>query len=125
MSPPKPNQKRLPKNLSLACRPRRLPIVRQQETDDGNLRVTVHIKPYRWVQFFTGRPEAERTFALDSLGQEVYQACDGKTSVRKIIEAFARTHQISLAEAEMSVTTFLKTLVTKGLVAMTLDEESL
>lgn len=118
-----PPRKRLPRKASLACRPRKMPVVRRQEIEDGKLRITVHIKPQRWVKWFTRRSEAERTFGLDPLGREVYEACDGKTTVHKIIENFARTHQVSLAEADISVTTFLKTLVTKGLVAMTLDEE--
>jgi len=95
--------------------------VRFQETEDGGASITVRIKPPRWVTFFTARDEVERTFALDRLGYEVYQACDGKSDVRTIVRRFAKAHKLSIAEAEASVTMFLKTVVSKGLVAVAVE----
>jgi hypothetical protein len=66
----------------------------------------------------------ERSFGLDVLGREVYEACDGRTKVKEIIHGFAKTHRVSLSEAEVSVTTFLKTLMTKGLVYMAVDKNA-
>ena len=61
--------------------------------------------------------------ALDKLGTEVYNACDGKTGVRALMKRFGADHKLSLAEAEMSVTQYLKTLVSKGLIVIAIDRE--
>ena len=59
-----------------------------------------------------------RSFELDSMGREVYDACDGRRDVNSIIRQFAKAHGLGRAEAEMSVTIFLKMLIGKGLIAM-------
>jgi len=123
MSKPSRKARHFDRDYALACKPRRLPVVRTEEKEEGKLYVTVKIRPARWVKWFGGREEVDRTFALDAIGGEVYEACDGKSQVKVMVREFAKTHKVSLAEAEVSVTSFLQTLMKKGLVAMTFDEE--
>ncbi len=89
------------------------------------MRVTVRIRRAGWTRWLGGDEQIERTFALDPLGREVYDACDGRTAVRQIVRRFAAAHKVSVAEAEASVTVFLKTLMSKGLIAVEVDQEKI
>jgi len=113
------------REAAMKSRPARLPIVHREELGSGRARITVLLERPGWTRLLGGGGQYERTFGLDTFGGEVYDACDGRKRVEAIIREFAARHQISLAEAEVSVTTFLRTLMTKGLVAMKGQPEEL
>ena len=106
------------RKTALACRPVKLPIVRREELPEGKARITVMLGAPKLVRLLGGKNEVERTFGLDTLGREVYAMCAGESDVEAIIARFGRAHRLSLAEAELSVTTFMKTLMARGLVAV-------
>ncbi len=108
------------RQTALGARPVRLPPVRTEEKD-AKLYVTVRFQRPGWQRILGADVNCERTFGLDAYGRRVYDACNGERSVGTIIRNFAESTQVSLAEAEMAVTKFLKTLLTKGLVAMEMD----
>jgi hypothetical protein len=120
--------KRTPKlasrSLALSACPCQLPFIRKEPTNDGKLSITVRLTRKNWQRLLTNSDTVERTFVLDALGQEVYEACNGEKQVQVIIKKFAAVHKISYAEAEIAITTFLKTLMTKGLVAMSIERSS-
>ncbi len=60
----------------------------------------------------------EKGYALDRLGQEVWEACDGARPLERIVEDFARRHRLRFHEARVAVLTFLRTLVERRLVAL-------
>ena len=101
--------------------PLQLPTKRVEEKD-GKLYVTIEFRRPRWQQILGADEVCERTFGLDPYGREVFDACDGKTNVDKIVKRFARNHHISVAEAEVSVSTFLKTLMSRGMVGIELEK---
>ena len=116
-------KKRIGRDAAMSARPFRRKTGRRFEKN-GKRYVTVTLERPRW-QLWLGASEAcERTFGLDAYGQEVYDACDGNLSVTRIVEAFARNHSISRAEAEVAVTTFIKMLVGKGLVGIEVDKSA-
>ncbi len=108
---------------ALAGKPERLPVVRTKELPDGGLNVTVRLTPRPWLRWLETPEPVERTFTLDRLGREVYDACDGKTDAKTIIRRFAESHKVSIAEAELSVATFLKTLMSKAVIAVAIDRK--
>lgn len=114
-NPPPPAA--LDRERALNARPQPAPVVRTERTAD-KLRVTVELARPRWQQWLGAQRLCQRTFSLDAYGQEVYAACDGQCTVRSIIRDFAAHHHLAPPEAEMAVTTFLKTLMAKGLVVM-------
>ena len=115
----------LDRDAALGAKPEQAPCVRREDREHGRLTVTVMLPRAGFLKWITGSGDVERTFGLDVLGREVYEACDGRTKVKEIIRKFARTHRLSLPEAEVSVTTFLKTMMTKGLVMMAVDKKAL
>lgn len=100
-----------------------MPVVRTEERDDGGVRVTVRLTRPGWQKLFGGSAEIEKSFGLDFIGREVYEACDGKRNVEKIVRQFSKAHKINRAEAEVSVTTYLKTLMSRGMIAMVVPED--
>ncbi len=109
------------RKTALSGRPVKLPIVKREDLPEGRARITVSVSAPRLVRLLGGRGEVERTFGLDTLGREVYDMCDGRADVKAMIARFARSHKLSLPEAELSVTTFMKTLMSRGLIAVAAD----
>ena len=108
----------IPRKNAFAAVPRKLPVARTKERNNGGLTITVRFARPRWHRWVGTRTPLERTFGLDRYGRFVYDACDGSRTVRKIVQKFAHRFHMSVPEAEMAVTTFLKTLVSKGMVAL-------
>lgn len=114
----------LTRNAALDGRPHPMPVTRREEQDDGSLKIVVRLTRSRWQKWFGAPPEFDRTMWLDVLGREVYEACDGKRLVIDIVKGFADKHTVSIAESERAVTTYLKTLMGKGLIGMKLERLS-
>ena len=112
---------RLTRNAAMTARPYPMPGIKTQTEDDQSIRITIHFQRSEWQKWFGAPPEYEKQFELDSLGSEVFRACDGKTSVGKIVERFAASHGLNAAEAEMAVARYMKTLMTKRIIGMALD----
>ncbi|MEX0655239.1 MAG: PqqD family protein [Phycisphaeraceae bacterium] len=74
--------------------------------------------PLSWIFPFRD----ERTFALDTVGQEVWRACNGRRTTEQIIERFANKYNVRFHDARLAVTQFLRTLVERNLVALILPE---
>lgn len=111
----------LTRAAALEARPHATPRAQREGQNDGSMKVVVRLRSSKWQKWFGAPPEYERTYLLDALGREVYQACDGERPVREIVEGFAAEHRVSVAEAEKAVTIYLKTLIAKGLVVMEVD----
>jgi hypothetical protein len=112
----------IPRQVALSARPLQTDGVARQELPDGGIGLTTRVKRSTWMRVLGARENFERTFQLDYLGRDVYDACNGSHDVQTIVRNFALKHKISLPEAEIAVTTFLKTLMGRGLIAMALDE---
>jgi hypothetical protein len=109
------------RNAALDGVPHRLPSVRREEKN-GKLYVTVTFDRPRWQRLLGADRECERTFGLDAYGRRVYESCDGRQPVQQIVRQFAKQTNVSLPEAELAVTRFLRTLLAKGLVAIELEK---
>jgi hypothetical protein len=67
-------------------------------------------------RFFEG--PSHRQVVLDELGTDVWQMCDGETSVEGLIRALARKHKLERREVEISLTTYLQTLARRGFIGI-------
>lgn len=111
----------LTREIAMAARPYPVAGTRIEDDEDGTVRVAMHCKSTRMQRWFGAPPEYDRSYVLDLLGREVLDACTGEATVAEIAETFAQTHQVNPAEAEMAVTKYLKTLMTKGIIGMALQ----
>ena len=66
-----------------------------------------------------------RTLVLDKVGSEVWNLCDGKRRVIDIINYLVKTHKLSSYEAEVSLITYLKMLMKKGIIGMEVKKKYL
>ncbi|HLL88942.1 MAG TPA: PqqD family protein [Tepidisphaeraceae bacterium] len=104
---------------ALAAKPARMAEAEVEPKDDGGAAVRVRLRKARFLGRLIRMPEgATKTFEFDPIGRLVWDACDGKTSVRKIIRAVASHCRISEREAQVSTVAFLQMLTRKGLVAL-------
>ncbi|HAS81475.1 MAG TPA: hypothetical protein DCS43_02045 [Verrucomicrobia bacterium] len=110
-------EKKAMRRTALSGHPHCLPAVRKEEKD-GKLYVTVKYMRPRWQRLMGGAETCERTFGMDAYGRRVYELCDGRQTVESIVQRFATAVRVSLPESEMAVTKFMRTLLTKGLIAM-------
>lgn len=99
------------------------PVVRKKREND-KLHLTVEFVRPRWQQMLGAEQICERTFALDEYGQRVYEYCDGRRTVRQVVDKFAKRTKVSQPEAETAVTRFMRTLIAKGLIAMQMEKPS-
>lgn len=113
----------LTREVAFTVQPARVPAKRTKVDDKGDLHITMEYTRPKWQQRLGGGETCERTFVLDRLGREVYDWCGDERNVKQIVAEFVKEHKVSDAEAEYSVTTYLKTLLKKGLVAMVVDEK--
>ena len=63
-------------------------------------------------------PVRQKKLDLDELGASVWGMIDGKRTVGRIIEDFARAHRFQRREADMSVTLFLRQLGQRGIIGI-------
>ena len=110
----------------LALVPGRNRAIRVEQRDEG---VIIWLKiqrrwwmgpPLGWILPF----RSEKGVALDALGREVFDACDGQRCVESIIEQFAERHRLRFHEAKQSVVTFLRWLVERNIVYLARDRHS-
>jgi hypothetical protein len=120
---PTPAEMTARRHAALDGMPFRLSPIRQAEKN-GKLYVTVPFERPRWQRVLGAERECERTFGLDAYGRRVYEGCDGRRTVRQIIRQFSEQAHVSVPEAELAVTKFLRTLLAKGLVAMEMEKPS-
>jgi hypothetical protein len=103
----------------LSAKPLRLADTDPVELAAGQWRVTVPLKPTGWAARFLRVPaNVTKTFELDELGKLVWDACDGKTSVRQVIRKLAGRYHLNEREAEVATLAFLRTLMRKGLIGI-------
>ena len=60
----------------------------------------------------------EKKIQLDELGTIVWDMIDGNRSVQQIIEEFSEKYRVHLKEAEVAVTSFIKTLGKRELIGL-------
>ena len=69
---------------------------------------------FRWLL----KREREKAFELDGLGMWVWDRVDGRVTVGELVEVFAATHEVGVAEAEGRVMVFLRVLLQRNLVTL-------
>ena len=69
------------------------------------------------VGMWDKKPMVKRV-ELDEMGTFVWRRIDGARSVRQIAEELTRAYEVQPREAELSVTTFIKTIGQRGIIGL-------
>ena len=114
----------LTRTEALASIPHRSPSATWEILEDGDIVIEypLNIKPF-FLQlanrFNKGQEQIPtKKLQLDSTGSRVWQMFDGVKEVKTIIGEVADQTGLSLHEAEISVTTFLRQLGQRGLILL-------
>jgi hypothetical protein len=111
---------------ALACAPVINAEVAVEQLESGDLLLTYPVVLRPWLERLfrrLGRGQRQhqllrRKVQLDALGTQVWELIDGRRSVGEIVTAFGEAHKLPHREAELSVTTCLRMLGKRGLVAV-------
>ncbi|HUV04415.1 MAG TPA: PqqD family protein [Armatimonadota bacterium] len=102
----------LTRDQALRTRPFRNPAVEWERGDEGEIRLLI---PRR--KDLVGRALARafraaehREIALDDVGSDIWELCDGEHSLEAIVYAVSKKYKMTRRECEASVSAFLKTL---------------
>ncbi len=125
MTSQKTKQKlQISKTEALLCAPFHNEIARWEEQDNGDILIEypLPIKPFlkSILQRFSNKPIPTPTkkLQLDAMGSIVWKMIDGEKNTKTIIKDFAKQYNITLQEAELSVTTFIRELGKRGLIGI-------
>ena len=67
----------------------------------------------------------QKTLVLDEIGSQVWNMCDGRTTVEAQIRKLSEVHKLNIKEAEISLLAYLKKLGQKGLVGFVVAKDDL
>lgn len=109
----------------LSSRPARNEALEWEKTDDDEVQVMV-TRQETWRVRLLSKVfyiPKKRKITLDEVGSEVWQMCNGRTTVAQMIEALSDKYQLNRKEAEVSLLAYLKTLAQKRFVGFLIDGE--
>jgi hypothetical protein len=116
----------LDRRQAFDARPVQNPDLRWERDEEGRISLWVPRRESFWLKILgklfylpPGRP-----VELDTLGTFVYDQCDGTHSIRDILQMLVARHDLGRREAEVALTTYLRTLMQRGIVGMMVPEES-
>ena len=124
--PPKPTPSRArPKQgLGLAQTLAAVPVVNRAVRQETRGEALVLFVPLRRRWWMAGPVSwwlplrRERGVALDRLGREVWDLCDGRRDLEAVVDRFAQRHRLGFHEARLTVMQFLKMLVERKLLVL-------
>jgi len=117
-------RKPLDRERSLSARPfldRRVSVDRDA---DGNIVLHVPRRDTALVRMVARvfKMQPYRQVALDELGSFVIELCDGRHSVREIVDKLAKEYKLNRREAEVSTAAFLRSLAGRSIVGLLIEE---
>ncbi len=114
-----PDPVRLTRDQSRRSKPIAHEYIRRKELTNGKVRLTFLVPSRGVAKLLLRLPEkVEKTIELDAIGVEIFDLCDGETTVDQIVGKYSKTYKVDRHEAEIAVTTFMRTLVQRGLITM-------
>ena len=110
----------------LNSRPGRNELIKWDRTDNGEIEIRVK-RQDNWKITILSKlfyiPK-ERKITLDEVGSEVWQMCNGRTTVAQMIDGLSRKYQLNRKEAEVSLLSYLKTLGQKRFIGFAIEKDA-
>ena len=97
--------------------------VTRDKNGSVTLRVPLRLSPFlRRVLGRFAADASDQKSALDEVGSFVWDMCDGRTTVLEMITRISERYKLNRKETEISLTTYLRTLMGKNYVAILVPE---
>jgi hypothetical protein len=117
------NKPHLTREAMMDSRPARNDLLEWENTEAGEVRIKV-MRQETWKTRLLSKvfyiPKT-RTITLDEVGTEVWQMCDGHTSVAMMIDRLRELYKLDRKEAEVSLLSYLKTLGQKRFIGFLVE----
>lgn len=92
-----------------------------ERSEDGLIIAEVHITPSKWLlpplSWFI-RPRTSKKVALDRIGSEIFNLCNGKRRFEHIVDKFAENHRLTFHESRTAVGDYIKSLTQRGILVV-------
>lgn len=117
------NRRQLTREESLGAIPIRNPEVEWTDVDgETGPEILLTVPPpkggmVKYLRPILMLPNKPRQLQLDVMGSHVWRLCDGERSVEDVGEVLRQEYKLSYREAMLSLTSYLKTLGKRGLMA--------
>jgi len=115
----------LSREQALGALPLRNQALSYRMNEDNEAEVTIKRRD-DWVGKLFARffyVPKERKVVLESIGTEVWELCDGQHTVEEIARELAKRHKLTLREAEVALTQYLRTLGKKRLIVFAVPKQ--
>jgi len=133
----KPSGPSIRRSDFLRLKPMRSPIVEWEKNEKGEISIVIPLKKLRekmkgskkGVRKSSGFlsklfPEpAEKRIQLDEVGSIVWELCDGKKTVKEIVDYLYEKYKLLPREAEVSLSSYLNNLAKRGLIGFIVPED--
>ena len=120
----KPRESHLSRAAALEYRPAKSLHITESRLETGEVLLVYPLTVRPWLAAVANRLGGPREsvqtkkLQLDAMGTAVWDLVDGKRSVRRIVEIFAKANRLDNKEAEVSVTSFIRELGQRGLLGL-------
>ena len=121
---PQRGLQQLSREESLSARPVLSRLVRVDRNEQGRLVLQIPRRDSSLVRTVARafRIAPYKKVALDEIGTFVIELCDGRHTVRDVVDKLAKEYKLNRREAEVSTTSFLRTLARRSIVGLVIDE---
>lgn len=106
------------------ARPIRNPAIRFEPSEDGGMLLFVPVAQRGLLGRTVGKfiPD-DKQVELEPVGAFVWNLCDGKRSVKSIVDALQKEYKITKVEAEASLLAFLESLLKRKYIALEMPKK--
>ena len=120
-------QPKISREAMFESKPTRNDLLEWEKTDDDEVTITM-TRGDNWKVRVLSKVfwiPKQKTLVLDQIGTQVWEMCDGRTTVEAMIRRLSESHKLNEKEAEISLLAYLKKLAQKRLVGFLVDKEDL
>jgi len=121
----KGDKPRLDREQSLSARPVLNSLVKVEKDEDENavLQIPRRDTAMSRVVARVFKLSPYKRLTLDELGTFVIKLCDGRHTVREVVDKFRKRFRLNQREAELSMRKFLRALAEKSIIGLIVEEE--
>ena len=125
----KPKAPPIPRGDFVRIKPIRNPALRWEKNENGIITIYIPLrKPSKskslLMKFFlAGDLPKEKKIELDKVGSYVWDLCDGKRTIKNIIESLCKRYKMMPIEAEVSLRAYFTQLSKRGLIGFILPKD--
>lgn len=120
----KPPDLGLKRDDILGAIPLRNATIKWEQNDEREVSIVIPQKDKLWVKIVTKifMVPGKRVVVLDEVGSYVWMECDGKHTIKDIINSLSGKYNLTRKESEVSLITYMRTLGKRGMLGFAIPD---